>query len=129
MSTVRLSNRAFGFTFAGIFSLIAALGGVLFGQVPHWALVTAVGFAATAALLPGLLMPLNLFWGWLAPKIASLNNAIILGLVFYLFITPIAMIMKVSGRDPMNRETRVREESYWTPVRRQTDNETLEDQF
>jgi hypothetical protein len=89
----------------------------------------AFAFAVTACLAPGLLIPLNRLWGWVAPKIAMLNNTIILGGVFYLVISPIGIMMKLLGRDPMCRALQPASDSYWTPVQRQSTGETLHDQF
>jgi hypothetical protein len=129
MRPIRQTDRAFGFTFAGVFAFIAILGWLLFGRLPHWALVTAVTFAVLAVMVPGVLMPLNRVWGWVAPKIAALNNAIVLGLVFYLFVTPVGLMMRLFRRDPMCRAMEPDSDSYWTPVKRQTNPETFQDQF
>jgi len=126
---VRQSDRAFGCTVAVVFVGIALVGWWLGGQLPQWALVMAATFAGVAWLVPGLLLPLNRFWGWMAPKIAALNNAVILGLVFYLVITPIGLVMKLFGRDSMCRAIQPTSDSYWTPVQHQSTMETLTDQF
>ena len=129
MKPICQSDRHFGFTFAGLFLVISAVGWWFTDHTSLWALGTAIGFGAVAWLAPGLLMPLNRTWRWMAPKIASLNNAIILGLVFYGFVTPIGLMMRLFGRDPLHRQIDTSARSYWTPVRRKVDRESFSDQF
>jgi Saxitoxin biosynthesis operon protein SxtJ len=129
MKNTQLSDRGFGFTFAGLGVFISALGWLFSGQLIFWALYIAIGFAVLAAIKPGLLMPLNRFWSWIAPKIASVNNTIVLGLVFYVLITPMALMMRLFGRDPMHRSITGKASTYWSLVRRRADAESFSDQF
>ena len=129
MKTNQQSDRAFGLTFAGVFFLITTVGWVFFDRLPYWALITAVAFTLLALVIPGVLMPLNQLWSWIGPKLASINNAIVLGAVFYLFITPVGLIMRLFGRDPMHRSVNEKVDTYWTAVQRHADNENFSDQF
>ena len=129
MKTEQQSDRAFGFTFGGLFFLITTGGWVFFNRLSYWALATAVVFTLLALVAPGVLMPLNQLWRWIGPKVASLNNAIILGVIFYLLVTPIAFIMRLFGRDLMHRSINEKVDTYWTAVQRQADSESFSDQF
>ena len=123
------SDRAFGFTFGGLFFLITAVGWIFFDRLTYWALVTGIFFTLVALVVPSVLMPLNQLWRRIGPKVASINNVIILAVVFYIFVTPIALVMRLFGRDPMHRAIDESVDTYWTPVQRQTDNESFSDQF
>lgn len=129
MKAVQQSDRAFGFTFAGVFFLITTVGWVFFGTLPYWALITAIVFTVLALVIPSLLMPLNQLWRWIGPKIATINNTIVLGAVFYLFITPVGLIMRLFGRDPLHRSINEKVATYWTTVQRPADSESFSDQF
>lgn len=129
MKSIRQSDRHFGFTFSGVFLVITGIGWWISGKVPIWAVVVSFGFGSLAWYTPGLLMPLNRLWALIAPKIATINNTLVLGAVFYLFVTPIGMIMRALGRDPLHRRIDDNVQSYWTPVRRQADRESFSDQF
>ncbi len=129
MKAIRQSDRAFGFTLAAVFSIIAVNGWLFFGGPPYWALISTGTSVVVAMLVPGALMPLNRVWGWVAPKIGSINNTIVLGLVFYSFVTPIAILMRIFRRDTMRRSIESASDNYWTPVTRQTDSETFRDLF
>jgi hypothetical protein len=129
MKAKQQSDRAFGFTFGGLFFLITTVGWVFFDRLPYWALVTAIVFTLLALAVPSVLMPLNQLWRWIGPKIAAINNAIILGAVFYLFVTPVGLIMRLFGRDPLHRSINEKVATYWTTVQRPADSESFSDQF
>lgn len=129
MKANQQSDRAFGFTFAGVFFLITTVGWVFFDRLPYWALITAIVFTLLASVFPIVLMPLNQVWRRIGPKVASINNAIILAVVFYLFVTPIALMMRLFGRDLMHRSINKKAVTYWTAVQRQADDESFSDQF
>lgn len=128
MKAVRQSDRAFGLTVSVVFIGITLINW-LTGGFLGWTLVIAATFAVIAWLMPGFLMPLNRLWEWLAPRIAAVNNTVILGSVFYLVVLPIGIIMKLRRRDPMSRVIQPASDSYWTPVKRQSTAETFRDQF
>lgn len=126
---IHQNDRVFGFTFAGVFFLITLGRWVVSGRLLGWPLFAAGVFATLAVFIPGLLLPLNRLWHVIGPKIASVNNLVILGAVFYLFITPVGLMMRLFRRDPMQRSIDKRIATYWSPVRRQADSETFDDQF
>lgn len=43
------------------------------------------------------------------------NNQLILGLVFYLVFTPTGLIMRLLGKDPLDKNWKKKQESYWIP--------------
>jgi hypothetical protein len=49
-----------------------------------------------------------------AEILAWINARIILGMMFYVVITPMACIMRLMGRDPMRRRFDVASDSYRT---------------
>ncbi|MGQ0663477.1 MAG: SxtJ family membrane protein [Pseudomonadota bacterium] len=125
----RLSDRAFGLAFAVVFALIALSGWVFFDGPIRWAAALAALFLAFALAAPGLLLPLNRLWGALARRLAVVNNYLILGLFFYLILTPMGVLLRLFGRDPLGLKPDRTAASYFRPVRRQLDPETLSDLF
>ena len=108
------SERSFGFVFAAVF---AAFGGwqlYLGDTVWAWAPLAGAGvFAMVALALPRLLRPLNIVWfkfGLLLHKIVS---PLVLGLMFFVTVTPIALIFKILGKDPLSLRLEPRADSYW----------------
>ena len=128
MSQPRQSDRSFGLTFATLLVIVFLVAGFIFGTALAWPLWLAGLFAALALTVPGVLMPLNRLWGAFAARLAAVNNFVLLGVFFYLLVTPMGAVMRLFGWDPMTRTLR-RSGSYWTPVNRDTNDDTMRDMF
>ncbi len=105
--------RSFGFTVGGIFALMALWPAVVRGQTPRWWALAAAG----CLLVPAFIFPQALFWphrGWtaLGHVLGWINTRIILGLVFYVIVTPMGMVRRWLGKDPMGKRLRPDLESY-----------------
>jgi len=96
--------RSFGWTVGGAFLIVSTWPLIRRGEDPHFWLL-ALG---SALLLLGLLMP-NLLrqpfqvWMRIAHVLGWINTKIILGVMFYTVFTPAAFIVRLIGKDPMNR--------------------------
>lgn len=124
------SDRSFGIVFAVVFALIG-LFPLLFGRgVRLWSLAVACGFLVVAFAVPSLLAPFNRLWlrfGLLLHKIVS---PIALGIMFFGVITPIGVLMRALGKDPLRLKFERDASSYWidrTPPGPTP--ESLKDQF
>jgi Saxitoxin biosynthesis operon protein SxtJ len=96
--------RSFGLTVGGIFALIGFWPVLLRAQNPRWWAVVL----AACLLVPAVVFPTILFWphkGWMAIGhiLGWINTRIILGIVFYLVVTPLGLIRRWLGKDPMGR--------------------------
>ena len=97
--------RSFGLILGGIFGAIAAWPLIFHGAPARsWASV-----AAAVLILPALVYPRALYWihkGWMAlgQVMGWINTRIILGLVFYLIVTPIGLIRRVMGKGSLGKE-------------------------
>ena len=129
MSIPRQSDRAFGLTFAAVFAVISLVGFFVFETVLSWAIVIALVFLLIALAAPGILLPLNRLWGMIVARLSVVSNFIILGAFFYVMVFSFGLILKLFGRDPMERKFVQSADSYWVPVERHTDKETLPDMF
>jgi hypothetical protein len=123
--------RSFGFTVGAILVLIAVYA-ILRGKPAVFGASTAavgavlVGFAAVAPRL--LVLP---YRGWmaLAEGMSWVMTRVILFLVFVLVVTPIGVIRRITGADPLRRRSGSRE-SYWSPYpERQRDPRHYEKMF
>jgi len=84
-------------------------------ETPAWLL----GSAAAALLLTGAVWPAGsrvFFSGWmrLAALLGYVNSRILLGLVYFLVITPYGLVMRLFGRDVLQRRGAA-PDSYWVP--------------
>ena len=108
--------RRFGFSFGAVMSV---LGGLLLwrgrGAGP-WLLGLA-GFALLSALLaPRLLQPLEMVLAAILRAIMTVVTYVVLTLSFFLVFTPIGLLMKLFGKDLLDRRFPTDEKSYWVPV-------------
>ena len=102
------------------------MGGVLLALGGWWlyrgkyaalpGLLSAVGatLVLLGALLPKSLVVPNRLWMSLAEALGFVMTRVILGVVFFLFVTPIGLVRRLFGGDPLSRRAR-RAESYWKP--------------
>jgi hypothetical protein len=80
----------------------------------------ALGVLAVVIGVPGLIKPAAVRWlfvGWmvLAFPIGWLVSQIVLLLMYYLMFTPVAVLFRLRGRDPLCRRPAPGRSSYWTP--------------
>jgi hypothetical protein len=60
-----------------------------------------------------LLRPIYIGWMKFAFVLGWVNTRVILSVFFYLVITPVGLVMRLFGRDPMNRKFDRSAASYW----------------
>ena len=68
-----------------------------------WVIVIAAIFASTALIIPKLLQPVYVYWMRFALIMGKINTFLILGLIFFILFTPIALFMKLIKRDLLAR--------------------------
>lgn len=124
-----VSNRVFGLAFAAVFAVISTIGWLAFDEKVYWAWGASGTFLTLALIAPGVLLPLNRLWRPIADRLGHLNNWIVLGLFFYAVLVPMAVLLRLFGRDPMHRAMDSEETSYWIPVTRHATAETFPDLF
>jgi hypothetical protein len=107
------TNRKFGWFFAAVFSAIAAYA--------HWrgwstvgllTSIAAILFAAATLLSPKLLAPLNRLWYGFGMLLGKIISPIMLGLIFFVLISPVSLVTRLFGRDELKLKKR-NVESYW----------------
>ena len=112
-TTTRQQLRSFGLLVGGIFALLGLWPMVWRHESPRWWAVTlAVLLIGPALVAPGILGPAYRVWMKLAEVLAWINTRILLGLVFFGVVTPIGLVMRLLGRDPMRRRLEPSTESY-----------------
>ena len=105
--------RRFGFTLAIPLALLAAVGvwrGHMVLPVILGGLAAALGGLAVVA--PALLGPVHTIWMKFADALAWFNTRVLLCLVYFLVMTPTGALMRLVGKDPLDRRLRDRP-SYW----------------
>lgn len=107
------SDRSFGLVFAVVFAVVG-LWPLLNGEpFRPWALGTAVAFLIAALVMPRRLRPLNLLWFKFGMLLHHIVTPLVMGLLFFLTVTPVGMLMRASGKDPMRLKRDPAATSYW----------------
>ena len=125
------AEREFGLIVGGVLLLLSSWW-FYRGKFPHVAQVTMP--LAAALILIGLVLPRALVWPnriWmgLAETLAFVSTRIILGIVFFGIVTPIGVVKRLFGWDPLQRRA-ARGDSYWKPYsERQRDPRHYEKMF
>jgi hypothetical protein len=107
------SDRGFGLVFAGFCALV---GTVKFFTGHPW---MAYWFAAAGAFLvaalafPRVLAPANRLWTKLGLVLYHVMNPLVMGLLFFAVITPMALVMRALGKDFMRMRREAGAASYW----------------
>ncbi|MCB9873383.1 MAG: hypothetical protein H6821_04320 [Planctomycetaceae bacterium] len=101
-----------------VFGAIVAtvLYGRLVSQTPSAAVLlftTVVGLIGLA--VPALVRPVYVIWMGLAFPIGWTVSHLMMLAVFYLVLTPIGLVMRSLGRDPMQRRLDREAKTYWLP--------------
>jgi hypothetical protein len=124
------SDRSFGFVFAGVF-LVIAVYPLFFGQAFRaWSLGVALVFAIVALIAPSILGPLNRAWARFGLLLHTIVSPVALALMFFVVITPMALIMRVLGKDLLRLRWDRDATTYW--IEREPPGpapESLRDQF
>jgi hypothetical protein len=108
--------RRFGLIVGGGFAVIGLWPLVIRGLAPRgWALGLAAVLLLPALLAPRLLAPAHRLWMALAEGLAWINTRILLSIVFFGVVTPMGVVMRALGRDPMRRGFDPRAATYRVP--------------
>lgn len=113
--------------FAGLwlvfFGGIAAYQGLYRGHETAGMILGAVALAGglLGLIAPMALKPIYVAWMVLAFPIGWTISLLILALMYYGMFTPIGLVFKLIGRDPLERARRPAVATYWTPKATPTD--------
>jgi hypothetical protein len=107
------SNLAFGWFFTAVFATVVAYS-YWMGQtaLALAALVVALLFAFATLFAPKRLAPLNRLWYRIGMLLGKIVSPVVLGLIFFLLITPVSLVTRLFGRDELKIKKRP-VESYW----------------
>ena len=121
------SNRNFGLVFFFVF-LIVSLWPLLNENSPRiWSIVIAVIFLILGLLNSKLLTPLNMLWFKFGLFLGSIISPIVMGIIFFLVITPTGLVMKLMGKDLLDKKYDNKKKSYW--INRTKTKNTMKQQF
>jgi hypothetical protein len=108
------SDRAFGLQFAVVFAVLAAYFHHTSGLGPLPLLFVCLSLVTLVATScgPGLLRPFNRAWFMLGLLLGRIVSPVVIGAIFFLVITPLALVMRVAVRDALRLRKRAAP-SFW----------------
>lgn len=112
----------------------AGLSLVIFGALSAWNglvkdrptagwifLAMALAIGPIGLIRPRLVRPIFVGWMILAFPIGWLVSNVALALIYFGLFTPLALLFRLTGRDPLRRRTRPRSDTYYLPKATPTD--------
>jgi hypothetical protein len=106
------SDRSFGWVFSGFFALIALAPFLRGRPLRLWALGVSGALLLITLVRPTLFSEVNRLWMRLALLLSRIMNPLVTGLLFFVVITPIALFLRMLGKDSLRLKTS-HGSSYW----------------
>ena len=123
------SNRKFGFFFTFVFALVSAY--FYYSVNLGWAyLFVAVAsiFLLITLIKSDALLPLNKLWMRFGLLLGMVVSPIVLGIIFFGLFTPIAVLMRLKGRDELRLKF-THKSSHWVSRSEPIISESFKNQF
>ena len=111
-----VSNKNFGLTFFIVFLIISFWPLMHNEQIRIWSLVIALIFLILGMSNSKILTPLNTIWFKFGLILGRIVSPIVMGIIFFLIVTPISIIMRILGKDLLNLKYN-NHKSYWIEKR------------
>ncbi|MCR6629377.1 MAG: SxtJ family membrane protein [Magnetospirillum sp.] len=107
------SDRSFGFVFTAVFAIIGLVPLWNGGEVRPWALLASALVLIAAVAMPRVLHRPNVLWSKFGMLLHRVMSPLILSAMFFVIITPLGLLMRASGKDPLRLRRQRDAESYW----------------
>ena len=96
------SNRSFGAIFSIVFLIIALYPLLNGNSIRIWSIILSLIFFILGLLNSNILSPLNKIWFKFGIILGGIVSPIIMGLVFFLVVTPTSLILRLFKKDILN---------------------------
>ena len=109
---VRLgSDRSFGIVFFVVFSVV---GFIYRDSSASWFwYAAAASFLIAALAVPRVLRPANKLWFLFGMALGRITTPIVMGILFYLVVTPTGLIVRMLGKDLLRLRIDKAATTYW----------------
>lgn len=105
--------KSFGILLGSIILIFTGIHIWKHGEVSSIGVLIGAFFVLIGALIPNILAPLYKVWMSIALVISKVISTILLAFLFYFCITPIGIIMRLSGTKFLKLDLDKNQESYW----------------
>ena len=106
------SNRSFGIVFFIVFLLIALYPLTYSEEIRIWSTIISLIFLVLGLFNSKILTPLNKLWFKFGIFLGKIISPIIMGIIFFLVVTPIGLLMRLLRKDLINLKYN-NNKSYW----------------
>ena len=106
------SNRSFGIVFFIVFFIISLFPLLKGNDIRIWSLLVSLIFLVLGLINSNILSPLNKLWFKFGLLLGNFISPIVMGLVFFLVVTPTGLFMRFIGKDLLNLNKK-NVKSYW----------------
>ena len=120
------SNRNFGIVFFVVFLIIATYPLLNDGSIKIWSIIISFIFLILGLVNSKILTPLNILWFKFGMMLGKYVSPIVMGLVFFLVVTPTGIIMRIFNKDLLKLKKR-NINSYW--IKRDDQKSDMKNQF
>ena len=120
------SNRNFGIVFSIVFLIIAIWPILNQNEIRIWSMMISFIFLILGLINSKFLSPLNKAWFKFGLVLGSIIAPIVMGIVFFIVVTPTGLIMKALGKDILGLK-RNKNNTYW--LEKDNSNNNLKNQF
>ena len=121
------SNRSFGIVFFFVFVIVSLWPLINENSLRVWSIFVAIIFLILGLMNSKLLTPLNILWFKFGKLLGFIIAPIVMGIVFFVVITPTGLILKIIGKDLLNNKYNNKIKSYW--INRGKLKSTMKQQF
>ena len=120
------SNKSFGIVFFIVFFIVSIYPLFFDGNLRIWSLIVSLLFLILGLVNSRILTPLNRLWFKFGMLLGKIISPIIMGLVFFIVVTPTGLIMRALKKDLLNLKKKD-SQSYW--VKRDKFDSDMRNQF
>ena len=121
------SNRNFGLVFFIVFLMLSFWPITNGGEIRIWLVTISLIFLILGLMNSKLLTPLNQLWFKFGTILGAIIAPIVMGIIFFLIVTPIGLIMNILGKDLLQKRYDKNKKSYW--IKRDKHTSTMKQQF
>ncbi len=106
------SNRSFGIVFFVVFLLIGLYPLINNEEPRFWSIIVSLFFLFFGLVYSKILTPLNKIWFKFGLFLGKIISPLIMGLIFFLVVTPIGLLMRILRKDLLNLKYN-NNKTYW----------------
>ena len=120
------SNKNFGIVFFIVFLIVSLYPLVNSDNIRIWSLIISIIFLALGLLNSKILTPFNKLWFEFGILLGKIVSPLVMGIIFFLVVTPIGLTMRLFGKDVLNLKYN-KNKSYW--IEKKGPKSRMKDQF